>query len=265
MGELDLAIEALMANLLDFDLSPDSPVWKESSLELGKLLYQKASEDLGKIKAVEISPASEEILQKLQATLEQAIQQLGEVVIRYPDDHRIHQNRFWIAQSLRWAAEVNQLLVNTNPQQLDDVRRRRLQQRRHLLERSVAQFQSLLKSIQFNKDLTNSDSLDPAILRNCFFGAADSLSALGQYDEAIAAYRAIAGHYVNQPEALEALVQIAECSHKLGLEPEAKKAIRQAEQVLQRIPTEQDSRLVAYTRGDRKHWQELLVWMQQYQ
>jgi hypothetical protein len=57
---------------------------------------------------------------------------------------------------------------------------------------------------------------------------------------------------------LEALVQIAECHRKMGRDTEARKAIRQAESVLQRIPAELDSKFVSVTRGDRSHWQKML-------
>jgi TolA-binding protein len=100
--------------------------------------------------------------------------------------------------------------------------------------------------------------MEASILRNAHFGEADMNQQLGRYDEAIEAYRVAAGRYPNQPEALEALAQIAECHRKMGRETEARKTLRQAELVLQRIPSDLDGTFVAHTRGDRQHWQKLL-------
>ena len=145
----------------------------------------------------------------------------------------------------------------------DADRRQQSQHWRRLMGESVDQFRSLLGSIQKSSD---TDALTPAILRNCYFGEADALSSLGRYQEAIDAYRNAASFYVNQPEALEALVEIVACQKKLGKDQEAQKVLRQAQQVLQRIPASQDGRFVSATRGNRAEWQQKLDWMsQQYQ
>ena len=107
-------------------------------------------------------------------------------------------------------------------------------------------------------------SQDPAIVRNCYFGEADTLCDLGRYDEAILAYRMAASHYSNQPEALEALVQIADCHREMGRESDAQKTLRQAEQVLERIPPELDGRFISCTRGSRQSWEERLGWLKQW-
>ncbi len=111
------------------------------------------------------------------------------------------------------------------------------------------------------QDLMNIPESTQALLRNCFFGEADVLFELGRYDEAIAAYRNVGNRFMNEPEALEALVQIAECFRQLGQEDQAKRTLTQAEQLLARIPPEADPKFKTVTRADRARWQQLLVWL----
>lgn len=264
LENLDKAIDLLSANLWDYDLSPESPIWKDSSIELGNLVFQRGRLLLAQLKAKPPKNWSEysASLQKSHSDLLRGIEQLGEAVQRYPNDSRYYFTRYQLADSYRLAAEMPKL-ISVNQDITDSDRRQQNQQWRRLMEESVNQFHSLLTAIQSAKE---TDSLAPAILRNCYFGEADALVALGRYDEAIPAYRGAASYYVNQPEALEALVEVAACHRKMGRDKEAQKALRQAEQVLQRIPPELDGKFISSTRGDRKHWQEKLAWMgKQYQ
>lgn len=263
LENLDKSIELLSENLWDYDLSPESPIWRDSAIELGNLVFQRGSVLLTQLKRNPPNSWSEysNALQRSHSDLLRGIEQLGEAVERYPDDHRYFQTRYNLAHSYRLAAEMPKLIAD-NESTIDSDRRAQNQQWRRLMEESVSQFHSLMNSLQTAKD---TDVLAPTILRNCFFGKADTLAKLGRYDEAIEAYRAAASNYVNQPEALEALAEVATCNKKLGRDREAQKALRQAQQVLQRIPAEQDAKFIN-TRGDRKLWKEKLDWMsQQYQ
>lgn len=265
LDDLDKAIDLLSANLWDYDLSPESPIWKDSSIELGNLVFQRGSLLLAQLKQNPPKNWSdyETSLQKSHADLLRGIEQLGEAVERYPADAHYFHTRFNLAHSYRLAAEMPKIVAANDSNLADADRRQQSQQWRRLMEESVNQFRSLLSSIQVAKE---TDNLAPAILRNCYFGEADALVALGRFDEAIQAYRGAASYYVNQPEALEALVEVAACHKKMGRDREAQKAIRQAQQVLQRIPSEHDTRFVSTTRGDRKQWQDKLDWMsKQYQ
>ncbi len=84
---------------------------------------------------------------------------------------------------------------------------------------------------------------------------------MGQYEDAIAAYRNVGNRFMNEPEALEAFVQIAECFRNLGQNDLAKRTLTQAEQMLARIPPEADPRFKTVTRADRAQWQQLLAWL----
>jgi len=57
------------------------------------------------------------------------------------------------------------------------------------------------------------------------------------------------------------LVQVARCQQKLNRHEEANRTLAQAEQVLQRIPTEQDPEFPKRTRYDRNQWKTAIAWL----
>jgi tetratricopeptide (TPR) repeat protein len=257
LDNLDSAIELLTENLWGHDLSPESPVWKDSCVELGTLMFQRGNRLLAQLKS---NPPKDwnTYLQGLQTShndLLQGIEQLSEAADRFPNDPRYFHTLYLLAHSYRLAAEMPKIVASNDTTILDSARRQQNQQWRKLMEGSVDEFRRLLTAIQSSTEL---DPLAPAILRNCYFGEADALVALGRHEEAIVAFKNAASYYVNQPEALEALVQVAECHKKLGRTKDAQRALRQAEQVLQRIPPDHDGRFVSSTRGNRAHWQDVL-------
>jgi tetratricopeptide (TPR) repeat protein len=259
-NNLDAAIDLLSENLWEHDLSPASPIWQDSSVELGNLIFQRGNRLLTSLKSNPPQDASEysASLQTSHNDLVRGIEQLSEAVDRFPEDRRYFHTRYLLAHSYRLAAEMPKIIAATDSNMLDSARKQLNQQWRKLMESSVNEFRGLLAAIQNSAEL---DALAPAILRNCYFGEADALVTLGRHEEAIQAFKNAASYYVNQPEALEALVQLAECHKKLGRTKEAQRALRQAEQVLQRIPPDHEARFVSSTRGDRRHWQDLLGWM----
>ncbi len=135
-----------------------------------------------------------------------------------------------------------------------------LVQQRNLLEQALDGFRSLHQAISGREESLSSEKNLP-ILRNSYFGEADTLFELGRWEDAIQAYRNAASRFLNRPESLEALAQMAVCHRKVGREFEAKKTLAQAEQVLRRIPPEYDSQFVATTRASRQEWQDLLGWL----
>lgn len=260
MNELNRAIELLSANLWDFELHPDSPVWKESFIELGDLLFQRGQNLLTEVQNDPKMPweQAEPKLQQSHQELKHAADHLSEAVRRYPDEPRHYYTRYQMARAYQLAAQLPQQTIQSGQSLSDSSRRMLAQQKNQLLERSAAEYGSLYQSILSQSASTQSNSLEPSILRNAYFGQADVLSELGRYQEAIDAYRSAAAYYSNRPEALEALAQIADCYRKMGREEDAQKTIRQAELVLQRIPADRDPTFVTTTRGDRAHWEKTL-------
>ena len=81
------------------------------------------------------------------------------------------------------------------------------------------------------------------------------------YEGALATYRNIANRLANEPEALEALSQAADCLKRLGREEESRRVIAQARHVLEQIPAQSDQQFVSFTRFSRNEWSKHLDWM----
>jgi tetratricopeptide (TPR) repeat protein len=260
LDQLDESIELLLANMGDYDLDPTNVVWRDSIFQLGETIFRQ-----GNRLVLESTLDKQADWGVRQAKLEQSherfltgVKRLGEAVSRYPNDPRYYEARYLIAKSHRLAAEMPRQTAKGNKSLVESARRSLMQDRRQHLEQALAEFQSLHRDINRSQDFKAAQSEQTAIVRNCFFGEADTLFDLGRYDEAIQAYQNVTSHYFNQPESLEALLQMAMCYRKLGETEKVDRALLQAEQVLNRIPPELDSRFVQLTRASRQGWVDLI-------
>ncbi len=264
LNELDTATEMLKQNLYDGKLEPTSDTWRNSLFELGATVFKQADK---LILETELGPQTDwgalsKKLEESHRTFLDAVQQLSEASSRWKDDPRFFETRYMIGKSNRLAAEYPDRLLNSSQVTIDTVRRQLLQQRRDLLEGALQDFQSLHTDLNAMQEVGGLSEQHKSILRNSYFGEADALFKLGRYDEAILAYRNVGNRFLNQPESLEAFVQIAQCQRKLGQTEQAKRTLVQAEQVLRRIPTEYNSQFPLVTRSTRADWQKLIGWMQ---
>lgn len=260
LNNLDEALELLSVNLWDGDLHPDNSVWKDSFLELGHLLVQRGERQLSQWNRRSDLPWEEirPILQRSHSEFVRAGEMLNEAVQRFPSDPQIDRTRYQLARSFQSAAQFPEQSARHDPTLNESNRGQLLEQRKRLLEDAATHYRELHQTIEEKRDRNGPGALEDTLLRQAYFGEADVLMQLGRYDDAIATYRMAATTYAQQPEALEAWVQIAQCHRNMGREEDAQKAIHQAELALERIPAEQDSTFVSVTRGDRAHWHRLL-------
>ncbi len=261
--KLEEATEMLLKNLYDGNLRPDSQLWRDSLFELGNVIYRRGDQLFleGELTSTDNWDARLSKLEESHNELIAATDRLNEAVARFDKDRRAFDARYAIGRAYRSAARFPKQMLDSGKVTIDSVRRKLLVERRQLLESSLAGYRDLREALGESQDLMNIPESTQALLRNCFFGEADVLFELGQYEEAIAAYRNVGNRFMNEPEALEALVQIAECFRQLGQEDQAKRTLTQAEQLLSRIPPEADAKFKAVTRADRARWQQLLVWL----
>lgn len=264
--QLDKSSELLIQNLYDGDLSPESDVWRESLLELGKLLYREA--DITHLKAT--SQGSDwtdqndprvKILKESFERMMDSADRLRESVRRYRDDTRSLQSQYLAGRALMQAAKWPETMVNSGLVTLESQRRQLSQQGRDLLQSALDEFQDLRFRLNEMQERESLSVLHMGLLRSAFFGEADCLFMLERFDEALTAYRSAASRFLNRPEALEALTQVARCQYKLNRPDEAKRTLAQAEQVLQRIPAEHDAEFSRRTRYDRGQWKAALAWL----
>lgn len=260
LNDLDRAIELLSANLWDYELHPNSPIWKDSYVELAGLLFQRGQRSMSAAQSQTDIPWKdiESSLRQAYDHLRNAADHLREAASRYPDDPRRNYLRFQLARAYQLAAQLPHQTVQFNQTLSESAKRLLLGEKSSLLEKSAIEYESLHRAIIAQSESSTSHKLDASIIRAAYFGQADVLADSERFEEAIEAYRSAAAYYSNRPEALEALVQIAECFRKMGKEEDAKRTVRQAELVLQRIPVDRDAAFVSTTRGDRKHWENTL-------
>ena len=263
-GKLAEAKELLLDNLYRFSLTPQSDDWRDSLFALGSLQFRAATdlETQGRLKMGDQAlPAEKQqglkLLEESHAAYQEAADTLAEAVQRYPQAPQFHQASYRIAEAHRRAAHwLNKKLDTVSIETSRLALRRQMQGE---LETALIEYDRLLAQFASQEHGLQRSPVELGILRNCYFGKADTLFDLGRYEEAIAAYSAATNRYQQEPEALEAYVQIAHCYRRLNRQAEARGTIEQARVVLQRIKP--DAQFTRTTRLDRNEWTELLGWL----
>ncbi len=263
LDRLDEAVEILEENLSGSatSLRPNSDIWRDSLFQLAHTRFRQGEElllDMRLRPKADTGDSKQESLQISHDNFLDVVNRLGGFVTRYPDDPRHLDAMYLVAKSHRFAAETPQQLMDSNPLMVETARRKLLQQRRSLLEQALDEFRKVHQTITREQESLILPEETTALLRNCYFGEADTLYELGRWNEAISAYQNVASRFLNKPESLEALLQISHCYHKLGQDAVAQRVLAQAEQVLSRIPSEYDPQFVNLTRTSRPGWSDLL-------
>ncbi len=262
LDRLDEAITLLNENLSGdaAALRPTSDIWRDSLFQLAQTTYRQGDELLLEIRLDPTMPFNdrEAKLKTSSGKFLEVVNHLGGFVTRYPEDPRHFDAIYLIAKSLRLAAETPYQLALSDKALVDATRRKLMQERRRLLELALAEFRKLHQVINDRQDLLVLPEHTNTLIRNALFGEADTLFDLGRWEEAVDAYQNVASRFLNQPESLEALLQMAQCYRKVGQPASAKRILAQAEQVLARIPPEYDTQFVSLTRTSRAGWSELI-------
>jgi len=259
-GAEDLLIENLSG-----DLTPASPIWKESLFLLSDILYRRglslhdqASEAM--IRDPSKSYETIAVVEKSYKELIQAINRTDEGLTRFENDPRRLQMLYKMANAYKMAASFPNLLLRENRIANEDTLAAWKTQRKELLDQSRDTYAKIVREITAITDPSQKNTNTEDFLRNSFFGVADLLFEAGDYEEAIAAYQETARHFLSEPESLEAMVQIANAQKKLGKIPESVRSLAMAKDILSRIPAEKNARFKAVTSHDRTGWEQYLDW-----
>ena len=148
-----------------------------------------------------------------------------------------------------------------SPEILEAARRALRTQSNQELQVAKDGFSNLKRHFSAREEETRLSVRDQAILRNCFMAEAETFREMDLLEEAAVAYQTIELRYMNEPLALEAILNRAGCIRDLGRNNEANLLVRQASIVLNRIPKDWDDRFEEMTRFDRNGWQQYLTWM----
>jgi tetratricopeptide (TPR) repeat protein len=274
-GQFDRAIDAFQRNQFRH---PNSLAASKSAVPLAKAYIDKGPQFYGKAENVLLSvindnplvtPEAEEFRQSLfelaqlyyrTDRFEEAVARLEEFTQRYPDDARIGQLLFLMADSYRKSALA--LDKQPGPASADALGNPPAPD---ALEMAAARRDRLTKAREFYDHAIDSfhshppqDDLDNLYLKLAHFYRADCLYDMGQYLDAIKLYDAAAFRYQDDPAALAAYVQIVNAYCALGKIDEAKTANERAKWILRRMPPD------AFKDGafpmPKEYWAAWLQW-----
>ncbi len=255
----------IVQNLYYGDLTPSSPIWRESLFLLSDLLYrrgQKLYDQASEAILRDPNKAYENlaVIEKSYEELIRSIARTEEGLRRFDKDPRRLQMLYTMASSYKMASSWPDLLLRENRNANDDTLAKWRVQRKELLIQSKNTYSKIVQEITSTPDLSQTKEWTENLLRNSYFGVADLLYGEGDFEEAIIAYRETATRFISEPEALEAIIQVANAQKKLGKVSDSRKTLEMAKDVLSRIPAEKNARFKAVTSHDRNGWEKYIDW-----
>jgi tetratricopeptide (TPR) repeat protein len=196
----------------DAPVNPDAPDYTSALIELGKLYYETGQ-------------------------YARAIERLTAAVDRYPDDPRINEVRYRLADSsLRLSRTITRELADDAtlpPRQRAEREARALAH----LESALAGFTQVVEGYA-ERDERELDLLQRDYQRNAVFSRGDCAYALERYRLAAALYDQAARQYGDHHSSMHALVQIVNCFTMLGELKDADIAHHNALIRLRQLPDE---------------------------
>jgi TolA-binding protein len=266
-GNLQEAKRLLLANLEGTQLTPESVEWRDSLFALGALLHdegqmleaqgQKQQREAQTTGTSEKAEAAEAELAHAKELYEQAARRLQEAVARYPDLPQVVESRYIIAESFRALGRfARQKLERAK---IETTRLEHSRELHRLLTAAVAEYEHVQETLTSRRERAQLSALEQAILRNCYFARGAAFYELGRFDDAIAAYSAATNRYHNDPEVLDAFVQLFQCYREIGKPEEARGVVEQAKAVLARLP--EDADFSKPTNHSREEWARVLDWL----
>ncbi|EAQ82013.1 hypothetical protein [Blastopirellula marina] len=265
MGDVTLAEEMLQANLNDGRLEPQSTEWQNSLFALGRVLHLEGEmfEAQARVKGILEDSAAVpreafELLEKSNSSYSMAIKNLKMAVRRYPDDPQTVMARYLAAECHRRSS-----MLPRKRFRLVDIETQRVRFDKEVkdnLEAALEIYASLVDEL--TEEFETRGELHPVnadILRNSYFAQGAAYFDLQQFPEAIDAYSTASNRYQNDPIALEAFSQIANCYRLMNQPIEAKGTLEQAKIVLDRLPEDADY-------GETSHdsandWRNFIDWL----
>jgi len=264
LGNLGQARALLEANLEHESLTPSSIEWRESLFALGELLYLEGveQETQSRLEGVtsEQSAARKKALKFLemsQKSFHEAIARLDEAVQRDPDARQAIEARYCMAEAYRHAAKLPRRKLDFVT--IDTTRKKLTEELSTELKAAEEGYRELMALLTAKQEKSELSGIEQRILRNCYFARADALYDMERYEDAIQAYSNATNRYQQEPESLEAYVQIANCHRRKSRPAEARGTLEQAKVILQRIRPDAD--FLQTTRYNRDEWGKILNWL----
>ncbi|TWT31230.1 Tetratricopeptide repeat protein [Posidoniimonas corsicana] len=258
VNEADRARVLLNQNLIGSTLAPQSPEWRDSKFELGRLLHS-------------------------QQQYAEAIEHLEEAILRYPDNPQTRLAQYLVAEAYRYAADAplkryaEAKTVNERERNYNDIN--------DDLGAALEYYERVRREIALQ---SNWSTVERAMIRNCYMFKGTVLFQLGvlEQDEAartandgkaeitaahqakakehltaaVQAYSDLSAQFQDEPIILEVLVQISQCWRRLDDPIKARGQIVRAIGLLDQMPRDTD--FATTTNLSRNEWDAMLNEMQ---
>jgi tetratricopeptide (TPR) repeat protein len=264
-GDFEVAESLILDNLYSGSLRPDSPIWKESLIELGTLMFRQGEQMQVRILGSAIDEGN--AVQERESDLEKSYQQLlksiasmEEGLRRFQGDSRRYELLYMTAKAYRMASYWPETLLQGNRLVSEESISKWKGKRKELLVHSRDTFAELRRELTNEQGKTKVPNAE-ILLCNSYFGEADLLFQEGNFQAALEAYRAAANQFINEPESLEAFMQMARCHQDLGEVQDMRRTLEMASDILNRIPADRDPRFLKNTRHSRQGWEDQIRWM----
>lgn len=264
LGNLGQARALLEANLEDETLTPRSPEWRESLFNLGELYYLEGLDEETKSRLVgvvtEIPTGRGKAIKHLEAaqkSFHEAIERLDEAVKRDPNASQAIEARYRTAEAYRHAAKLPRRKLEYVT--IDTTRKKLTEELNNELRTAEVNYSEIISLLVMKREQSELSGIEERILRNCYFARADALFDMERYEEAIEAYSDATNRYQQEPESLEAYVQIANCHRRRNRPRDARGTYEQAKVMLEQIRPDADFKQT--TRYDRAEWKNILTWL----
>ena len=227
----DEQAELLLKRITGGDLgTAEASYFREGLITLGRLYYQRG-------RWVE------------------AIETLEDAIARYPEDERVAQLSYLLADAYRLEADaIRTILQDAMP---DHERRAFEEQRRSHLRRALTLYDRARDGLE-RKDSRRLTGVETTYLRNAYFYLGACAFDLGDYDAAIAYYNTARERFPKDPATLVAMIQIVHAHVERGEFQSARTANERARRFYESLPPSAwDDPALPMRRDDWERWLDL--------
>ena len=167
--------------------------------------------------------------------LEQAVVRWSDWIALYPDEPRMADAQFHLADA--WRRSGLKLREEAGGQQTENNRSTYLTESQKRLANALEGFEKIIAMLAPRNGASMSPVAD-AHLRAAYLYRADCLFDLNRYQKALEAYREAAWRYEDQPTAVSASLQVVNCHERLGQFADAAAALARARWLLAKVPAD---------------------------
>lgn len=198
-------------------LTPKAREYREALILLAKY-YATATED------------------EVERPYERAVERLEDALVLYPDDPRVPELTFLLADAYRRSA----IALRQDRKSSEAASDSAAEQSASRLGAALRNFSAVITALAPYNEGEGSErslsELEKTYLRMSYLYRGDCLFDLARYEDAIAAYEEVAWRYDNMPAAVSASMQIYHCYQRMGRPGEARAVLGRLRWLIRTIP-----------------------------